>query len=222
MKLQLNIYRGLTILLLILLIVIFNIMDNDYNELLEVNNQLSDTIKANEVTYNDSISQYKEQVEELNLEIFKKDMLIAKLEEEKKLDLSKRFPYTHEEIVLLAKCVQAEAGYPTRKLKESQKYTTQVILNRVKSKDFPNTIRGVIYEKHNGIPQFSVTTNGAIDKCDLQYRTLLNVYDVLIHGTDLPSYVKYFYSASVKENWVCNLNTYKKTGGSIFAYKDKE
>ena len=115
-----------------------------------------------------------------------------------------------------------QADYPTRKLKESQKYTTQVILNRVKSKDFPNTIRGVIYEKHNGIPQFSVTTNGAIDKCDLQYRTLLNVYDVLIHGTDLPSYVKYFYSASVKENWVCNLNTYKKTGGSIFAYKDKE
>lgn len=37
-----------------------------------------------------------------------------------------------------------------------------VIMNRVKSKEFPNTVKGVIFEYYKGIPQFSPVENGTI------------------------------------------------------------
>ena len=129
------------------------------------------------------------------------------------------YEYTEEEIYLLAQCVEAEAGYN----KDSQLYVTQVIINRVFSSQFPNTISEVIYQKVSGVPQFSVAYNGMIDR-EVKPETLSNVYIALIHGTDLPSYVLYFYSNSVKNNWVKSLNVYDEVAGTIFAYttNDKE
>ncbi len=37
-----------------------------------------------------------------------------------------------------------------------------VIMNRVKSSDFPNTVKGVIFEYYKGIPQFSPVEEGTI------------------------------------------------------------
>ena len=72
----------------------------------------------------------------------------------------------------------------------------------------------------NGVPQFSVAFNGMMDDREVTPETLANVYEVIVHGTDLPDYVLYFYSASVKENWVNNLNTYTTLEGTVFAYSD--
>ncbi|MEW6233603.1 MAG: cell wall hydrolase, partial [Chloroflexota bacterium] len=60
--------------------------------------------------------------------------------------------YTSEELDLLARLVQAEAG--------GEPYQGQVavaasVLNRVRDSRYPNTIHGVIYQVVNGIYQYS-------------------------------------------------------------------
>ena len=131
----------------------------------------------------------------------------------------KRCKYTEDEVYLLAQCVEAEAGYNS----ESQKYVTQVILNRVNSARYPDTIREVIYQKTGrGVAQFSVAYNGSMEGREVKSKTLANVYNVLLFGTDLPEYVQYFYSVKVTNNWVNTLNTHTTVGGTVFAYASKE
>ena len=124
--------------------------------------------------------------------------------------------FTEQEIYMLAQCVEAEAGINNM---TSQKYITQVILNRVYSDKFPNTLKGVIYQKNDNVPQFSVAYNGAMNR-DVKTETLLNVYKVLMHGVTIPSNVLYFYSSSVEENWVNTLPIYAEVEGTVFAYSN--
>lgn len=126
------------------------------------------------------------------------------------------YEYTEEEVYLLAQCVEAEAGhYENHNV--SQRYVTQVILNRVKSSEFPNSIGEVIFQKVHNVPQFSVAYNGMMNR-EVTAETLANVYSVLLYGTDLPDYVLYFYSDRVTNNWVNTLNTYTTIQGTVFAY----
>ena len=131
------------------------------------------------------------------------------------------YNFTEEEIYMLAQCVEAEAGIGNF---QSQKYVTQVILNRLHTKrGYPNTLEGVIYHKTKGnVPQFSVAYNGAMKDRVVREETLENVIEVLEYGTDLPRYVFYFYSEKVTDNWVNTLNTYKVVEGTVFAYASKE
>ena len=137
----------------------------------------------------------------------------------KEVEALKSFNFTQEEVILLAKCVQTEAGVNNH---ESQKYITQVIMNRVYSPSFPDSIHDVIYQKSGRVPQFSVAYNGMLESCDLSTGTLNNVYQVLLNGTDLPRYVQYFYSEKVTNNWVNTLNVYCVVEGTVFAYSSKE
>ena len=133
---------------------------------------------------------------------------------------NKNCMFTEEEIYLLAQCVEAEAGdYQSHS--RSQQYVTKVILNRVHSDKFPNSIREVIYESREGVPQFSVAYDGAIDR-EVSKETLYNVYKVLMHGTDLPEYVCYFYSTSVTDNWVNSLPIFNSVEGTVFAYSEED
>ncbi len=52
--------------------------------------------------------------------------------------------YTAQEIEMIQYVVQNEAGYMSKRHKQ---IITEVILNRVKSKKFPNTIKGVLCQK---------------------------------------------------------------------------
>lgn len=72
------------------------------------------------------------------------------------LHLLKTSPYSEEE-QLLAQLIEAEAG--TQGFR-GKCLVADVVLNRVDHKDFPNTIRGVIFQKH----QFSVILDGRFDK----------------------------------------------------------
>lgn len=132
---------------------------------------------------------------------------------------SKEIPnseYSRRDVEDLVRVVQAEAGIDNHK---SQKMITKVILNRVKSNGFPDNIHDVLYEKHGNIPQFSTVYNGSMDKQDLDYSTIANVYSVLLFDYDLPEDVLFFYSDSVEENWVNKLNVYDRVQGTVFAYK---
>lgn len=130
------------------------------------------------------------------------------------------FDYSEKELTLLAKCVQAEAG-EFKGHDKAQQMITQVILNRTKSPDFPNTIRKVIYDKKYCI-QFSVAYNGVMDKQKVSKETLANVRSVLEDGSDLPSYVLYFYDSNMKkDNWIKTLPVHSTVQGTVFAYETK-
>jgi len=69
--------------------------------------------------------------------------------------------YTDGDLALLARLITAEA--------DSESYITKVavgavVLNRVKSPLFPNTIEEVIYQSNRGIYQFAPVKNGFINR----------------------------------------------------------
>lgn len=69
--------------------------------------------------------------------------------------------YTAEDVDLLARLITAEAQGESYDAKVA---VGAVVLNRVKSDLFANTIKGVIYEKIDGYYQFTPVLNGWINK----------------------------------------------------------
>lgn len=67
-------------------------------------------------------------------------------------------PYTQDELYWLSKIVSAESA---GEINSGKVAVANVILNRVESSDFPNTIYEVIFDKKYGV-QFTPTVDGAI------------------------------------------------------------
>ena len=208
---------GATLLLFLIFVVVSN---NNYNELVKMCEEESNIIKEQEIFYENALKDLEKDYNNLQSDYSKLKEKNSTLRHKLERIEIPVYEYTEDEIYLLAQCVEAEAGYYDGH-EISQKYVAQVVLNRLHSGKFPNTIREVIYEKNGNIPQFSVAYNGAINR-KVQSKTLANVYSVIVNGTNLPRYVTYFYSASVKENWVNTLPIYDTVEGTVFAYESKE
>lgn len=69
------------------------------------------------------------------------------------------YPYTEEEMELLAKIVMVEAGYEPY---DGQLAVANVVLNRVNHQNFPDSIRDVIYAPG----QFPPAHNGKLDRAE--------------------------------------------------------
>lgn len=211
-----RVYQWTILFMLIFFTIFFIISHNNYMKMVECNDDLNNLIDEQRTRHEAVIQLWERSYAELEEAYCNKAMEYHQLKE------SSLISYTKEEIEMLARCVEAEAGnYDDHK--NSQRYITQVILNRIHSDKFPDTIEEVIYQKTNNgkIPQFSVAYNGMMDR-EVDPDTLANVCSVLVCGTDLPEYVCYFYSDSVTENWVNTLNIHDTVEGTVFAYEDKE
>lgn len=109
------------------------------------------------------------------------------------------YKISDEDIYLLAKIVQCEAGNQDIYTKE---YVVLVILNRVESDKFPDTIEEVIKENHNGVYQFTPVIPG-----NSWYYTEPNeesynaVYNVLDSDYDYSNGALFFESCSNPDNW---------------------
>ena len=213
-------YQGIIIFMLICFMIFFIKSYNNFTELSAINDELINLVDNQKTDYEKIIEQWKQSYEDLQSSYG--DLLVEKrsLELERKQVNIPVYDFTEEEVYLIAQCVEAEAGYYEGH-KLSQQYVTQVIINRLHSGQFPNSVEEVIYQKVNGVPQFSVAYNGMMDR-EVEQKTLSNVYSAIVHGTDLPEYVLYFYNVSVTENWVNTLNTYVIESGTVFAYRSKE
>lgn len=117
--------------------------------------------------------------------------------------------YTSSDTYLLAKCIYAEARGET--------YTGQVavgavILNRVRSSKFPNTVSGVIYQKG----AFTSVTDGQINLAP--DKTALNAAQDAINGWD-PTYgCLYYYNPAVAtSSWIFGRETVTTIGKHVFA-----
>ena len=117
--------------------------------------------------------------------------------------------YTNSDLYLLAKCIYAEA--------RGESYTGQVavgavILNRVASSAFPNTIAGVIYQKN----AFTAVSDGQINlEPD---KTALNAASDAMNGWD-PTYgCLYYYNPAVAtSSWIFGRKTVTTIGKHVFA-----
>ncbi len=117
--------------------------------------------------------------------------------------------YTNSDLYLLAKCIYAEA--------RGESYTGQVavgavILNRVKSSAFPNTIAGVIYQQN----AFTAVSDGQIN---LQPdKTAMNAASDAMNGWD-PTYgcIYYYNPAVATSSWIFSRKTVTTIGKHVFA-----
>lgn len=117
--------------------------------------------------------------------------------------------YTSSDLYLLAKCIYAEA--------RGESYTGQVavgavILNRVASSKFPNTISGVIYQNN----AFTAVTDGQINLAP--DKTAMNAAQDAMNGWD-PTYgCLYYYNPAVAtSSWIFGRKTVTTIGKHVFA-----
>ena len=117
--------------------------------------------------------------------------------------------YTSSDAYLLAKCIYAEA--------RGESYTGQVavgavILNRVKSSKFPNTIAGVIYQKD----AFTAVSDGQINLAP--DKTAMNAAQDALNGWD-PTYgcIYYYNPAVATSSWIFGRETVTTIGKHVFA-----
>lgn len=116
---------------------------------------------------------------------------------------------TNSDTYLLARCIYAEA--------RGESYTGQVavgavVLNRVRSPEFPNTIAGVIYQKH----AFTAVTDGQINLTPDQ--TAINAAKDALAGWDPTGGCLYYYNpAKATSEWIFSRETVVTIGKHVFA-----
>ena len=113
------------------------------------------------------------------------------------------------DLYLLAKCVHAEARGESYR---GQVAVAAVILNRVKSPDFPNTIAGVIYQPW----AFTAVNDGQINLEPNQ--TAYNAARDAMNGWD-PTYgsLYYYNPATATSKWIYSRQTVVQIGKHVFA-----
>lgn len=144
---------------------------------------------------------------------------IEEVEEVEEKEEKSYMEYDEATLELLARLCESEAGIESYQCKV---YVASVVLNRCLSKQHPNTIKEVIWERISGTPQFSVTIkhNGTcmLEKVKPSKDSFKAAQYVLDHGPQLPKDVTVFYSNTCKGNWVTTRETYTTLDHTIFAY----
>lgn len=122
---------------------------------------------------------------------------------------SQKTSQSSSDLELLAKCVYAEA--------RGEPYTGQVaiaavVLNRVKSSSFPNTIAGVIYQPY----AFTAVSDGQINLTPNS--TAYKAAQDALNGWD-PTYgcLYYYNPATATSSWIWSRQTVVTIGNHVFA-----
>ena len=118
-----------------------------------------------------------------------------------------KFIIDEYECELLAHLIYAEAG-SDRCSDKLQVYTGSVALNRVKHKDYPNSLHAVVYQQG----QYSCTWNGMIEY-DYNERAYACARYLLTHGSQIPENVVY------QANFEQGDGVYEAFEGMYFCYK---
>jgi len=120
--------------------------------------------------------------------------------------------YTEEDVRLLAQLIYGEAGGEPY---EGQVAVGAVVMNRVESASFPNTIEGVIYQKR----QFSCVDDGNFYKEIPEYSTVYQAAREALNGVDPTNGCIYFYNPNTSTSrWIFeNTTTVVTIGNHRFA-----
>lgn len=122
-------------------------------------------------------------------------------------DISNVIEVESEKKYLLARLVYAEAGSESD---EHQQSVASVVLNRMNSDKFPDSIDEVIYQRNP--LQYACIEDGNIDKIPDE-RAIKNAYYIWDNGSILPDNV--LYQAEFKQG----SGVYKQIGNTYFCYE---
>lgn len=114
--------------------------------------------------------------------------------------------YSYDDVLWLSRIVHAESqGEPVK----GQIGVANVVLNRLKSADYPNTMYGVIFDRNYGV-QFQPVANGAI----YNIPSLKSVYSAkrAVYGENYVGNSLYFLNRKIATNfWIVNNRPYYTT-----------
>jgi len=121
--------------------------------------------------------------------------------------------YTASELDLLARLVRSEA--------ENQPYNAKVavaavVVNRVQSSEFANTISGVIYEKIGGYYQFTPVENGWINRPATQ--DCIQAAKDALNGADPSNGALFYFDDSATNKWLWSKPIKARIGNMVYVY----
>jgi len=126
---------------------------------------------------------------------------------------------SEKDIETLFKIVEAEAGGEDRK---GKLLVANVVINRVKSKHYPDNVTDVVYQKKRSVAQFSPVANGVINKVKVSEETKEVVYSAL-KGEDVSDGALFFMArkltAPENAEWFDDNLTFLFTYGGHDFYK---
>lgn len=121
--------------------------------------------------------------------------------------------YTQSDFDLLARLITAEAdGEPYN----AQVGVGAVILNRIKSSEFPDTISSVIYQKDDRFYQFTPVENGFINK--VASESAKKAAYAALHGSDPSNGALYYFDDSATNKWLWSKPIKAYIGHMVFVY----
>lgn len=125
----------------------------------------------------------------------------------------KTISYTASDVDLLARLINAEAN--------GQPYNAMVgvgavVVNRVKSGSFANSISGVIYQRINGYYQFTPILNGYIN--NPASTQALNAAKAALSGVDPTNGALFYFDDSSTNSWLWSKTIAARIDRMVFAY----
>lgn len=123
--------------------------------------------------------------------------------------------YDADTVYWLSRIISAEArGEPFI----GQVAVGNVVLNRVRHREFPNTVWGVIFDRRDGIVQFSPVEDGSV--WQTPYYTSVTAAKVCLEGYTVSDRILFFYAPSmVSHTWISKNRPYAFTiAGHRFYY----
>ena len=146
----------------------------------------------------------------------------ARLEEEMEeaepteADSGRLYELSEEDYDALLRLVEAEASGEDIK---GKMLVANVVLNRVESSSFPDTVKEVIYQRHNGRAQFSPVATGKIDRVAVSEETVEAVERALC-GEDESCGALYFVAPAYAD--AANHRWFQKNLTWLFSYNGHE
>jgi len=112
-----------------------------------------------------------------------------------------KYDLPDSELEVLLRIVEAEAGGEDE---DGKLLVANVVLNRVNSDKFPDTVTDVVFQEKNGVVQFSPVANGSYEKVKISEETIKAVGRALM-GEDISEGALYFaarkYADDEKMKW---------------------
>ena len=119
------------------------------------------------------------------------------MEETPEALIGNSFSLEDQEYQVLLKIVEAEAGCEDT---EGRMLVANVVMNRVRNGNFPNTVTEVVYQRQDGTAQFSPVSDGRIDTVNVSQGTIDAVARVM-NGEDISQGALFFRSVRSRSGW---------------------
>lgn len=120
------------------------------------------------------------------------------------LERKAKYSLNKEDYEVLLKIVEAEAGCEDIK---GKMLVAGVVMNRVENSKFPDSVKEVVFQRENGVAQFSPVSDGRYDRVKVSEETKEAVERVL-YGEDITEGALYFaarkYADPEKMKWFDN------------------